>query len=527
MIKGTTVELSALSHVRKAGLNSRKACLEGTRQQTLNGLIEWISDPRAPAVCFLLGGAGTGKSSIAHSIGDYFRPLRRLGFFCFDRSFQQDRHPEVVFSTIAHDLANRNADFRRALAEILREQPELKESTDITAQWDSLILEPLRKFPPAGPILVVIDAFDECSSDDRRSRYLLLKLITQSSDSFPPNFRILITSRPDRDVLDALELSSNNHWRVNSMNLDDKRDEAISDIERYVRHELAPRRRASEGELDDEDYKLLALKAEGLFQWAATACRAILDRPTGLTLKERFNSRLGVILRGGPSSLDDLYREILRHLVTSDDPVVMARFRSVMGQVLSSSAPLSMKSLHDIRRHVTRSETDEITLILLDMGPLLSGVSSPTTPVLPLHTSFRDFLVDKTRSQEWFIDVASGHSTMALGCFRVMNYGLSFNICRLGTSYVSNCDIPDLEASCVQYIPESLSYASCNWKDHLVDPALRLDLQKELREFMQQKLLFWFELLSLLKSVNRAAPSLEAALMYFDVSLLARIRILT
>ncbi|TBU36459.1 hypothetical protein BD309DRAFT_735177, partial [Dichomitus squalens] len=432
----TIVELSTLTHVRGAGLNVSKACLEGTRQETLNDLIEWINNPQGPAVRFLLGGAGTGKSSVAHSIGKYFKGLRRLGaFFCFDRSFQGDRHPETVFSTIAHNLASWNPDFRRALAEVLRDQRDLADSKDIAAQWDGLIVEPLKRFPPLGPVLIVIDAFDE--SSDARSRHLLLKHLTEGSMDLPANIRILITSRPEHDIMRVVGHSQDAHLHISHAILDHK-EEATSDIELYVRHELVPDDSLSDEALDDADFRLLATKAEGLFQWAATACRIVLQNPAGLTLKERFDSRLSPMLQGNSSSLDDLYRTILEQLFRLDEPVLAERFRSVMGQVLCASSPLSIDSLDELRRLATGGKRDEVTLVVQYMGPLLSGVSDRTSPILPLHTSFRDFLTTESRSKEWFVDLTKGHPVMALGCFRVMNIRLSFNICRLDTSYIPN-----------------------------------------------------------------------------------------
>ena len=510
-----------LAHVRGAGLNSSKACLEGTRRHTLDELIAWINKPDAHQVRFLLGGAGTGKSSVAHSIGVHFRELRRLGcFFCFDSSFQRDRHPETVFSTIAHSLANWNPDFRRTLAEVLREQRELGDSKDITVQWEGLIVQPLKRFPLVGPVLVVIDAFDECASADARSRRLLLKHLTEGSIDLPSNFRILITSRPEHDITRVLGSASDDHLRISHMLLDDKTEEAISDIERYVRHTLVPDDLGYEAPLDNTDIRKLADKAEGLFQWAATACRVILQNPAGLTLKERFDLRLGKILGGGPNSLDDLYRSILAQLFDLDEPVLVERFRSVMAQVLCASTPLSVESLDEIRLSAFGVQKGEVSLVVGYMGSLLSGVSTRTSPIRPLHTSFRDFLTYKDRSQEWFVNVSKGHPVMALGCLRVMNKYLSFNICRLATSYVPNRRISDLEDRLTKFVPEYLSYAACNWKDHLPDIQFPPVLQQELARFLRGKLLFWLELLSLLKSVSRAAPSLEAAVGRCDVSLL-------
>ena len=116
---------------------------------------------------------------------------------------------------------------------------------------------------------------------------------------------------------------------------------------------------------------------------------------------------------------------------------------------------------------------------------------------------------------------------MALGCLRVMNKYLSFNICRLATSYVPNRRISDLEDRLTKFVPEYLSYAACNWKDHLPNIQFPIVLQQELASFLRCKLLFWLELLSLLKSVSRAAPSLEATVGRCDVSLLIPLHAIT
>ncbi|TBU37747.1 hypothetical protein BD309DRAFT_591988 [Dichomitus squalens] len=510
---------NGLPHVPGAGLNSAKTCLAGTRVKTLCALRDWINDPKrdAPRVLFLLGGAGTGKSSIAHSIGVHFEAQRRLGsFFCFNRTFQAERPPNHVFRAIARDLANWNPTFRHALANILRDQSDLAGSVDITKQWEGLVLRPLKTVPWIGPVVVVIDAFDESSSADAPERRLLLKLLTEGSRELPPNFRILITSRPEHDVMRIVHPSKVNHLHVGHVSLDDDKVEATSDIERYVRHELVPDDSLSDEALHDEDFRLLVTKAEGLFQWAATACRVVLQNPAFLTLRERFELRLGPMLRGGPSSLDDLYGTILEQLFKLE-PEAAERFRSVMAQILCASSPLSIDSLHELRRHATGTQKDEVALVVAYMGSLLSGVSTRTFPIQPLHTSFRDFLTDAARSGEWFVDLARGHSIMALGCLRVMNYRLAFNICRLETSYILNRDIPDLDSRLSTYVPQSLLYAACTWKDHLAitHPP---DLQQAISQFLREKLLFWLELLSLLKCVNRAAPSLEAALEWFDDS---------
>lgn len=522
MASGTTIELSSLPRIREAGLDSDKACLPGTRVKALDDLSAWINDPGAPRVRFLLGGAGTGKSSIAHSTGVSFDTLNRLGsFFRFDRTFEGERPLTSVIRTIAHDLADWDPTFRLALANVLHDKRHLIGTIDITKQWEGLILEPLKKVALVGPVLVIIDAFDECSSPETPLRQKLLKLLAERSSELPPNFRILITSRPEHDVAHVLRPSSSDHDspQISHVFLD-AMEETTSDIELFVRHQLLSHGSSSEEALHDTDIRMLVTKAEGLFQWAATACRAVLHNPAGLTLKERFDLRLGTVLAGGPSSLDDLYRSILGQLFNLDEQVLANRFRSIMAQILCTSSPLSIDSLDEMRRLATGVEKDEVTLVVEYMGSLLSGVSARTSPIRPLHTSFRDFLTDKSRSKDWFVDLAAGHPLVVLGCFRIINKYLSFNICALDSSYISNRDIPDLEARLTRFVPERLSYAARNWKDHLPDHHLPSDLLQELTTFSHNKLLFWLELLSLQNAVNRAAPSLEAVTQLCDVSLI-------
>ena len=516
----TTIELSGLVRIRDAGCDSSKACLPGTRLKTLDDLSAWINDLDAPRVHFLLGGAGTGKSSVAHSTGERFRTLNCLASFLrFDRAYQAERPLISVIRTIARDLADWDSTFRKALSNILHDQRHLIETVDVMQQWEGLILEPLKKVALVGPVLVVIDAFDECSAPDAPLRRMLLKLLIEHSKELPPNFRILITSRPEHDVVRAMRPPGNNHPDLSHMNLDDDKEEASFGIECYVRHELAPDESLFEEALADTDLKLLVEKSEGLFQWAATACKTVLQNPAGLTLKDRFEARLRAVLTGGSSSLDDLYKAVLGQHFTLSQPEQAQRFYSVMAQVLCASSPLSIASLHEIRCLVTGVPKDEVTPVVAYMGPLLSGVSTRDSPIRPLHTSFRDFLTDADRSGPWFIDLATGHSMMTLGCFRVMNKRLSFNICGLETSYQSHREVRDLDYRIAKSVPGSLSYAACNWKNHFPNANPPSDLRNELNMFLQEKLLFWFELLSLLSSVNRAGPSLEAALEWHDVSL--------
>ena len=46
-----------------------------------------------------------------------------------------------------------------------------------------------------------------------------------------------------------------------------------------------------------------------------------------------------------------------------------------------------------------------------------------------LHTSFRDYLINKERSHSFFVDLDQGHQDLAYATFEVMKNELDFNIC--------------------------------------------------------------------------------------------------
>jgi len=117
-----------------ATLNTQKICLEDTREELLKEISDWINnvDKDTPRIFWLHGPAGTGKSSIAHTIAHQFQELERLGScFCFDNSRLAERRHEKIFSTIAQDLANRDMSLRRQLTAVVRGNAALKNTTDI------------------------------------------------------------------------------------------------------------------------------------------------------------------------------------------------------------------------------------------------------------------------------------------------------------------------------------------------------------------------------------------------------------
>jgi len=515
-------DLNSIPYVGGAGLDTRKMCLEGTRHEILDEITGWINntEDNTSRVLWLYGEAGTGKSSIAHTIADRFKKLGRLGScYCFDRNQMAEQRDKKIFTTIARDLADRDKQMRRELANAIHQDTSLKHTTDILQQWKELIMKPAKKFSEtmAGPIVIMIDALDE--SGVAASRQHLLRILAGKLDDdeslitkLPPHIRILVTSRPLPDITNALidveHVQSKSMFSI---------PPALSrrDILRYVSRELSGLKGI---EIEDASDSLTAT-SDRLFEWARLACAYIKgDDDAGLSVKERFEAVITHDRENHVPLLDSMYKLTLQTvfpLGQDKRSTRLDRFRSVIAQILGTAEPLPFGSLSSMRHHFIDEGLRKIDMemIIKPMGALLSGTTDSSVVIRPLHASFSDFLTDKNRSGEFFIDLSHIHKELAGASLGVMQEGLQFNICHLTTSYLPNSEVSDLGEQIKKYISIELSYACRFWTDHLQHAQFDLALAEAIQAFFNhEQLLFWLEVLSLLKKINTCASGLSSVI---------------
>jgi hypothetical protein len=485
----------------------------------LDFIINWVNDPNPDSErgLVLFGQAGTGKSTIAHEIARLFDKMHRLtSSFIFSRSEQSERKPYHLFTTLAHHLANRYPSFKAALGKIVRDNIDLRGGArDYRTLFEFLILEPLKDLHIVGPILVVIDALDE--SGDTTERIGLHAFLAENLKRLPSNFRVLITSRPEHPILSALNRAPS--VKVKNMNDAELAVETDRDILTFLREKLPSDKFRGYVEA-------LAEKAEGLFQWAAVASLLVLDPPEDFDfdeetcikhlLKPSSNPR-------GQDPLDELYKEVLGGYLKGQEALDL--FRSVVGQLITSIEPLTIRSLIPLRQHASDNKRSDaaVTGLLRRLGSLLSNVntSDDSLPVIPLHTSFRDFLTNKDKSDDFYVGFRDVHHQLADSCLNLLidsRDGLKFNICKLETSYLANDDVEDLNTRIDEYIPPALSYACRFWDNHLKHTDFKADLFRKVETLFKDKFLFWLETLSLTRNIGLAPSALATLNMWLAPS---------
>ena len=523
-------DLSSMPYVKGAGMDTQKTCLEGTRNEILNEITAWINNTKDNTSIFWLhGNAGTGKSSIAHTIAYRFKKLGQLGScYCLNRNEMAEQRDKNIFTTIARDLADHDKQIRRELVAAINHDTTLKNTTDILKQWKELIMKPAQKLSEAmvGPIVIVIDALDESGRAD--SRQHILRILSGKLDDdeshiskLPSNFRILLTSRPLPDIYNAL----NGIIHVQQKSIDSIPSSVTQcDILQYVSYELSGLKEIQSKEV----LASLARASDGLFEWARLACAYIKGDDAGITVMERFELVITHNKDNYVPLLDSMYILTLETIFPPDQhmrrnrSIRLDRFRSVMAQILGTAEPLPLASLNTMRHQFAHVRKTDINTIIRPLGALLSGTTDPTATIQPLHASFPEFLMDENRSGEFFVDISHIHNDLAFASLGVMKDGLQFNICRLPTSYLPNSEIYDLAERVKKYISPELSYSCRFWTYHLRLTQFNLPLAEAVRGFFNDEcLLFWLEVLSLLKTVNTCASWLSNVLQWVMVCTIA------
>jgi hypothetical protein len=217
-----------------------------------------------------------------------------------------------------------------------------------------------------------------------------------------------------------------------------------------------------------------------------------------------------------------MYARILGEILPEDERrEAMPVFCSVMGQILASLEPLPMPALKTMRLHFPDGRNRyNVEDVIGRLGSLVTSVTDPQTPIRPLHASFYEFLTDKSRSHDFFVDSSLVQGDLAFASLRVMasKRGLRFNICSLENSYLPNSSVPDLEQRVKDSIPAQLSYSSRFWGAHVGSTSFESSLAKEVEAFFDgERLLWWLEALALMKSLSSSAVTLLSIVDWFSV----------
>ena len=288
--------------------------------------MKWIRDSSSPPIFWLHGLAGTGKSTIARTVG-----IRAKEAGCITASFFFSgvgttglRDPAYVFPTLAHQLATSDEGLNRIIGDAVIGSSDIDHRM-VFDQFQTLIAAPLDAWhvesKNTATILIILDAVDECQGIEESRPQQILACLRDYKYRAPTHVRLLLTSRPEHHIRQELV----NHHQVleHDLYLDDK--SAQGDIAQLLkaRLPLIPDRLGIqvEGWPRDDDIMALSEKSGHLFIFAKTALRFIGDDQV-LDPRRQMNTLLGLsIPTVNPySPLDKIYHQVLERLIWEPRP---------------------------------------------------------------------------------------------------------------------------------------------------------------------------------------------------------------
>jgi len=503
------------------------ACLSNTRVDLLQEIYDWIDrkDGQDERCIFWLSGlAGTGKSTISRTVARRCSEQKRLGAsFFFSKGGGDVSHAGKLFTSLAVQLADAVPSLQAHIYHAVRERSNIA-NLSLLDQWRELVINPLKLVKSDKPLfpssyLLIIDALDEC--DNEVHVRTILKLLAEARSLTTLRLRVFLTSRPEVPIRHGIRAIPQAEHQ--DFVLHDIQPVIINhDISVFLEHHL--RIIGQEWSLGsewpgDKVLRQLVIYASGLFIWAATACRFIKDG------EEFAEDRLDEILEGTgfegtpEQHLDQIYITVLQNSIpTTFSPSEKVRLRTMQRTILGSIAilfsPLPAASLAKV---ISISGT-RVTQTLERLQAILD-VPKDVAGLLRLHhPSFRDFLLNKDRCGEFWIDKKKAHQILAAGCIQLMSQTLKKDICGM---HAPGSQASQVESSRLQkcLLPE-VQYACLYWVQHLQRGGSQAYDGEEAHRFLQAHLLHWLEALGWMGKASEGVQAILSLEAYIPVNYL-------
>ncbi len=487
---GRDATLEKLQFADESGYNSSKGCLYGTRKELIGEIMDWcgnVDHAWQAQMVLLTAVAGTGKSTVAHTIA---HSCAEHGILLSSFFFKEGKttSPKYLWSGVARSLAIRSKSYCQMLTSALENDPGMATAA-FDEQFRRLILEPLRHgSPPAdSPLVIVIDALDECDEDASQA---LSELLRDSVAEFPRCVKFLLTSRPVRVVDDYFHSSSSIH----RMRIELSDDKNLRDCEAYIHSQVLKLKElprvTTRNWLPDLEQKLVT-QTGGLFVWVSIVMEYLKNKSTDpvVALEDLLDQDASRDDVPAEEKLDALYAAILSKC-NWKDRTFKHDYPIVMGAIVTAKSPLSIIAWTTLLSPFLKTSFENI---ISELRPLLSGTGEQSTPIQLLHQSFRDYLKWRGVSKLQILEPAVDQERLALRCFEVINTEIR-KVAGLGIVEKLG-ELEEMPMIPQTNISEHMAYACRYWLDHILDiQRVPGALETEIEKFLQESITNWLEL---------------------------------
>ncbi|KAF9475290.1 hypothetical protein BDN70DRAFT_956939 [Pholiota conissans] len=397
-------------------------CHPKTREELLDTMFVWIMDSehRNELILWLNGAAGGGKSAIMQTLAERcVDALIAVASFFFSRTDSTRNSIDPLVATLAYQLIQAIPEVSNFILHIVEENPLIFDQA-VEFQLQQLIVQPFLRLPAdlRCPFVVFIDGLDECV--DHAQQATLIKVFGDISQKCNGSIIFLIASRREPQIETAF---GRKHVTgiLRTIPLDELSPvQTSSDIRSYLTDKFDeikkthPRREYLSADWPPKlSIEKIVDKSSGQFIYASVVMN-FASIPDALPSNQLFiieNIRPRDPEDNPFANLDALYQYIfskVKHLdiVKSIFAMMLAKWASMPIYIRPFPSKITeFEALFSL-------QAGDLESLLANLAAVVRCVPNTPPEVKILHASLADFLLDQSRSGEYFVDLEERRSRL-------------------------------------------------------------------------------------------------------------------
>ncbi|KAB5533557.1 hypothetical protein GE09DRAFT_363721 [Coniochaeta sp. 2T2.1] len=412
-----------------------------------------------PRIFWLKGRPGTGKSVAAGHVITYLEACNiDCSFFFFRHDDQAQSTVSALLRSLAYQMADALPEIRRCITSMIQDEVNM-EAADQHILWRAAFLDRILRVELRTPHFWVIDAVDECRSQDLQAFVSILTVLSRQTPN--RSVRVFITSRPGGELQRLLMLEQTPYSELHTA-----QSGSMHDIELFVAARFPP--------LDDDALRRqfitdITARSNGIFLWASLT---IARLETAYSLEDMQD-----VVEEMPSEMDAFYSRIITSIAAGPSCDLV---RCVLTWIVCAEMPLTIAELTDaVKRDIGRTMTASTSQLQALTGHLI--VVDEQSRIHIAHETTSSFLTRK--GDGFWIDRDAAHTRMAEICLEIL-CGQDFLPPRTRHARMSRCQTTSLLAD----------YAAHTFAYHLLHSSVARDAPQELLcKFLRSNILTWIE----------------------------------
>ena len=375
---------------------------DGTRVWMFNKVENWLDDRNSQnRVLVISANAGMGKSVISAVICKRMQEASRLvgNHFCQHNNARY-RNPQLMLQSLACHLCHALPDYKQALVKQLsRNLGKDLNSMGVEELFALLFKEPLSTVAdPGRNMLMVIDGLDESDFQERNE---LLDVIANHFCKLPCWIRFLCTTRPERNIEEALK-----HLKPFVLESNDEKN--MEDIKWFLDKRM---QHVIKAEKKRDIVEKLVEKSEGLMLYAYFLVLFVEENVSVLDQRDLDGSL--------PLAISSIYKSYFKRLENElkELGVQEENFLKLLSIVTACREPLPVAFLSKLLApHASSGPGKRKVLKAISSVSSLLPIRDGCLHVI--HKSVKDWLMDALSygEHEFIMDEKEGHCILASLC---------------------------------------------------------------------------------------------------------------